>query len=295
MGHRQHRRPSLVSGILLLLIAATVGGMLGTPAIRGYNWDRIKPAWLLLREARGGRGGRTALLELIDRLNHSKLSQRQIEQIADEALAQQADAARTWNPQWGDFIVAARSRELLSDQRWRRYANQSLDFAIPATASISERDLLFNVLHATVSYSPTRGAAVTPDRKTWLHLQTTIRASGDLLADKQYASEIEHPLQLSGGTVKQDYRAALDPRKIAAATTTQHQIRVTIEAIVSDIPDYSLQESREPGNHPPLIKRTIILTAPWRLVLAAARPTTRPMTTTGPAPAANSSWHVNRT
>jgi hypothetical protein len=282
IGHRRKSRGVLTAGLALLVIALGEAGTVGVMVTRNYDWHRIEPVWLLLREAKDTSGQPAALLELIRRLEDGKLSQRQIDTIADTALSLQADANRPWQPIWGDFIDAARSKQRLDDGRWRRYASTSLDFALPPNAlTVSQRSLPSNVLHVTVTYRPGRTGAIVS--KT-LYLQTTVRAvgadgggggsgGGGVLADKQYASQVEHPLQWAGGNFAQPYKAALDPKKIATTRSSEQTVRVTVEAIVSEIPDFFLHQEREPGKYQPVVTRTVTYSAPFHLLLAATQPT----------------------
>jgi len=270
IGHRRRRRSALVAGVLLLAVSIGVGAAVSIVALRGYDWNRIKPVWLLLQEARGPGGSAAAVKEFVGRLTTNRLSQRQIDTVADAALAEQADASAMWQPLWGEFLEQARTLNQLSDARWQRYANQMLDYAIPSNAlTVSQRLLPRNELRLTVTYPPTRTGY--PPAKL-LYLQTTIRASGALLADKQYKSEVEHPLQMAGGNYPQPYTARVDPAKSAAARSGEQMVSVTVEAVVSEVADWSIHEEREPGKYPPVVTRTVTLTAPWHLMLAATQP-----------------------
>ncbi len=119
-----------------------------------------------------------------------------------------------------------------------------------------------------LTYVPTRRASV--GKPLWL--QTTVHAtSGDLVAAKQYKSEIEHPLQMAGGNETQVYRVALDPEKLKRADDGSHDVHIEVEALLSDVIDYSLNAERYPGRFHPMLVKRFEFTANWNVA-----PTTAP-------------------
>jgi hypothetical protein len=157
---------------------------------------------------------------------------------------------------WGDFLESARAAGKLSDERWRRYAEQALTLAIPPGALTVSGPPSDDgaTLPVVVTYPPTRKAAL---RVKPLFLQTTVQAvDGDLLVAKQYKSQVEHPLQWAGGNYPQPYRVALDPEKVRSAAPGTHTVRMRVQAIVSEIPDFFLHQEREPGKYHPLLEKT---------------------------------------
>ncbi len=131
IGHRRRRWITLSMGVLLVLLALGGGGLTGFAAARNFDWNTIKPLALLRREAVGSHAVRKqkAQSEIIKRLVADRLSQGQINSLADEALALQADANVTWDAWWGDFVDTGWRRSQISRARFERYVHTAIDAA----------------------------------------------------------------------------------------------------------------------------------------------------------------------
>src|SRR4051812_42467135 len=136
IGHRKHAAMPLIGGAVLMSIAVFLGLPLTAVQIYRVGVQSFKPLWRLDRGAWGPATHIAAMTEILQRLNAGKLSQSQINSIADEELARQADSNARWLPMTGEFIDAARTLSLLSDERWQRYAKQSLLSAVPSDAVV---------------------------------------------------------------------------------------------------------------------------------------------------------------
>jgi hypothetical protein len=90
--------------------------------------NAFKPAWWLVREARGTNAVRRdeALVELGSRLEHGRLSQEPIDSLVDWALAIQGDAGAPWPTVWGDWVERVLVAGRLSDARRERYFRQGI-------------------------------------------------------------------------------------------------------------------------------------------------------------------------
>jgi hypothetical protein len=122
IGHRVRRQRLIAAGVLAILPAL----LLFACVFAGANFNPYKPTMLLSLESIyvGGRSD-AALTELLNRLAAGSLSQRQIDFVVARALDIQADRSRSWSTKLGDFIEGARAASMLSDEHWRRYANQA--------------------------------------------------------------------------------------------------------------------------------------------------------------------------
>ena len=112
-----------VVGAGMFVAGMSMGGNQAWNWSQAYNWNKVKPVWLLHRQARDSKavGGVVVLDELILRLEADRLSARAVKPIIDTALERQADLAIPWNRQWGDFVSGASKRELVTDSQEDRY------------------------------------------------------------------------------------------------------------------------------------------------------------------------------
>ncbi len=116
-GKRRARLRLAAAGLLLLLIGAGYGSVRAWRWGAAFNWNTVKPVWLLAREASGAGSAaeKSALTELLRRDDENALSTAKLTRLAAAGLACQADQARTWQPLWGDLIESAWLKELLTE------------------------------------------------------------------------------------------------------------------------------------------------------------------------------------
>ena len=126
-GPRKTRgRIGLVAALLgaLMLAAGTgLGGYQAWNWSQTYDWNKVKPVWLLHAQARKStaNGGVAVLNELIARLVAGRLNAAASKPIIETALARQADLATPWNQQWGAFLSVASKRNFVTDDQEQRY------------------------------------------------------------------------------------------------------------------------------------------------------------------------------
>lgn len=147
-GHRRRSAPKLWAGVMLLLFGLATTGIVVTAIAGNINWMEYKPVWWLTREARSSVATtRTpALNELQRRITATELSQAQIDALADEALAIQADQTKTWDSGWGNIVESARSGNQLDQQRWVRYARQAVQVkVVPRDTVLRGQPLALNL------------------------------------------------------------------------------------------------------------------------------------------------------
>jgi hypothetical protein len=127
-GQRVRRWGVIVGGIIVLLGS---GGFLAAglrPRFENFEIAHYKPVWWLTREARSEDGvlREAAMAELGRRLKLNRLSDEQVNGLADWIVARQADPATPWYGRWGDFIEQARAANQLRGDRFQKYADQAL-------------------------------------------------------------------------------------------------------------------------------------------------------------------------
>lgn len=123
VGRRRARRGLVAAGVVLVAIALAGGGVLGWGAARSFNWNTVKPVWMLEAESTSARPGTLAGVwgELAQRLGADELSEEAAARLARTALGLQRDRNHPWAVQVGDYIEAARGRGLVTDAEWDAY------------------------------------------------------------------------------------------------------------------------------------------------------------------------------
>lgn len=129
IGVREKRRGMIVAAVLLLLIGVGGGGALGYFTNQDTDWQPYKPVWWLTFEANlsPGKTSDAALNELLKRVNSGDLNDAQMETLIADALANQVDLSRTWQPTWGDFVEKHQADGKLDEELWKQYALNALD------------------------------------------------------------------------------------------------------------------------------------------------------------------------
>ena len=100
IGSRTVRRPRLFTGLAILLLAAGVFGAWGIPALKNVRWYSYYPTWMLFRDADSAvlldrlRG----FSELEGRRKAGRLNERQMEQLLEFCLNEQARPTLRLNP-----------------------------------------------------------------------------------------------------------------------------------------------------------------------------------------------------
>jgi len=127
-GNRRRRKGAIATGAMLMVLAVGIGGAFGWGAASGFNWNTIKPTWLLQREAARGTPptASAALTELIDRLESEDLDEAVVSELISIGLARQEDLDQPWEPLWGDFIEIAYFMNSVDPDDWSRFLRQCL-------------------------------------------------------------------------------------------------------------------------------------------------------------------------
>ncbi len=116
-GARRKRPVVITGGALLLLLAIGVSAAWGWGRANSFNWNTVKPVWLLRMEAEGANDGAAdaALSELIARASQGNLSASAHRALAQRAMEIQSDFDRSWRPLWGNLIEIAHQSKVISD------------------------------------------------------------------------------------------------------------------------------------------------------------------------------------
>jgi hypothetical protein len=144
IGHRERRRGFLIAGLAMMLIAVAIVAVNGVFLYSSANLQAYKPVWWLAREVKSPDAPTrdAALMEFTSRLGAGKLSQSQIDSIAELGLALQADRSKTWVPAWGDWLEAVQAKGMLSSERSQRYLEQALVLEFKLRSEIRRDDRL---------------------------------------------------------------------------------------------------------------------------------------------------------
>lgn len=115
-GLRTRRRGMLAVGLILFLTGAGCTGGLLHARGKGFNWNSVKPAWLLIRELRSVdiATADAAMVELERRHAANALPAASLAQALDQAIIHQADPTAAWSPAWGSLIETSRNRGQLT-------------------------------------------------------------------------------------------------------------------------------------------------------------------------------------
>jgi hypothetical protein len=128
VGNRQRRWGWMLLGSLLILENGSWLSVQVRHMAADTDWNRYKPAWWLLSEARSGDS--TAVARLVGKWEQGTLSKSQADELLRLMLAAQGDRKRTWLPQWGDTVEKMRRRRMVSDADWQKYWEQSYGLAL---------------------------------------------------------------------------------------------------------------------------------------------------------------------
>lgn len=141
-GNRRVRRRMAGGSIAMVLISAVLLGLLGWGHATGINWNTYKSAWLLASEARSARPdvASAAMAEFTLRLEKGRLPHSRAADLIELWLVQQRDDLLTWAQEWGDFLEAARSRDLLSPEQIAQYAQNAINVSLRSRTRAMQGD-----------------------------------------------------------------------------------------------------------------------------------------------------------
>jgi hypothetical protein len=143
-GRRVRRGGMIFAGAAILAIVFTVVGGAVWMSASTTDWREFAPVWYLRREALGvdPAARDAALAQLSKRVSAGKLSQPQIDALADEALKLQADWSKPWGTAWGDWVENASGANKLSSERWKKYLEQAPSLQLEVRPQVRRGDRL---------------------------------------------------------------------------------------------------------------------------------------------------------
>lgn len=155
IGHREARRGLIYLSLALILPSLLMLSIAGTMAARGIEWIRFEPVSWLINDGevtRSSTNQHPAIDELSRRISNGELSTQQLNDVLDHALAVQGDISgmkdlQNLRPppneyQWCTLIENARARGKVSDDRWQRYAEQSVVFFFECRPHVRRGDVI---------------------------------------------------------------------------------------------------------------------------------------------------------
>jgi hypothetical protein len=141
-GRRRPRRALIVAGLVPLAILASLGALFTWAVATNYDLNKLKPTWLLVREAESAAPSDGALAELIVRLNADELGPAAIDRLVARAMRIQADTTIPWRSAYGDIVETARTLNHVDDEQWETYALQCFEGDIRVRERIRPGDRL---------------------------------------------------------------------------------------------------------------------------------------------------------
>lgn len=181
VGRRRRRRAPVAAGVALLLVALGIGGAQVWGAAAGFNWNTVKPAWLLQMESGSEDAARAgaAVAELADRLRGGKLSGERTRALIARALDAQADTDATWVHEWTALLEAADEAGRLSAEDLARYLRQSIRASYASRERVRQGDRWPIALGLTL-------ARISADRSVWMsaELQGVTVGGRELASDR---------------------------------------------------------------------------------------------------------------
>jgi len=253
-GHRARRMPLVYAGSALLLLFALVLATEGPDVFRQINWQQMKPASWLAREARNGSA--SAWLELGRRARLNELPDDRAAQLIAGALAWQKDTTRTWLPAIGDFVEEARAGKLVKDEDWATYCRQAPRFTLTWRPKVRRGDPLPGRITSGAARVGTSGRlAVRTESPVECDDPLVVRPRGE-----GGGGHSQHSMNTTGGGGSSGVYLRLDPKAVEAAPLGKRTTTVKVKT-----------EVRESWDTPGTVAWIQELSADWELVAADAQ------------------------
>ncbi len=143
-GLRKTRPRLLALGAVLSLCSISAGGALAWGRAKGFNWNTLKPSWLLIRELNttSPSTSNAAMSELYSRLSSNSLAPDRATRIMLFALDRQPDPNATWAVSWSDFLETCRVRGMMSPEQVLSYAKSAASTSVESRPRIAVGDNL---------------------------------------------------------------------------------------------------------------------------------------------------------
>ena len=139
-GTRRAVRPVVVVGVLLLLVGGGVGGVQGWSRATQFDWNTVKPAWMLVRTVESGADQLAvdaSLTELLSRADSDRLDASMRLKLQAMVLDYHEDWAKPWTEPWAQLLGHYVMSGELSDAEMQRF----MENAARVTARVRKRAL----------------------------------------------------------------------------------------------------------------------------------------------------------
>ena len=217
IGHRRRRTILASLGVLILLAGLGGGSVLYWSKWRNFDWNTVKPLWLLRREA-GGADITMAIVaqeEILSRLGAGQLAQSQVSSIISESLALQSDGSE-WAAWRGDFIEDAWRLGQTTDSTMQQYLETAVDRATylrvrprirqgqPVTIQVNREEMRLGRDRNRMLYLISEGNAVVADGQVLAPAESrsgiVMQGSGPTAAEDMTPIGVRLPLDLPLGS-----------------------------------------------------------------------------------------------
>lgn len=132
IGQRRRRGGMIACGGSMLLVLLAGGGFVGVKTARGFDWNTIKPAWMLVWEVRQGDHSGRAAAELWARQRMGELHPETLRGLVEPILRRQADTNLPWDPNLADLFVAAWDAGEATDEQALLFTQQGVGVQLAA-------------------------------------------------------------------------------------------------------------------------------------------------------------------
>ncbi len=124
---RRNTRAVQLGGLLVLFSSGVISIALWARSAQ-FDWNTVKPAWMLLRDTRSNDAKRSdaALGELTARFQNDALSLAMLNTLAERTLSVHGDDEARWSDGWELLLRRLLMRGALNDEQVVRYARQTL-------------------------------------------------------------------------------------------------------------------------------------------------------------------------
>ncbi|MDQ3439720.1 MAG: hypothetical protein M3478_05160 [Planctomycetota bacterium] len=255
-GHRERRMRLVYAGAAVLVLFALILGTEGGKTFRQIDWQQMKPAAWLAREARSGSS--VAWTELGRRARMGELSDERAQALIADALAWQKDASRTWVPAVGNYVEDARAGQLVKDADWAVYCRQAPQLSLVWRAKVRKGDPLPGRVSTGAARVGTKGGLS-------VRIESPIESDDPLVVQSRVVGgggggHSQNSMNPTGGGGSTGVYLPLDPKAVDAALLGNRTTTVKVRT-----------EVRESWDMPGAVVWTEHLSADWQLVSADAQ------------------------
>ena len=139
VGNRRKRRGAIVLGVVLLALGLGGSGVLAWGSATKFNWNTIKPVWMLTRElkSRDVATVDAAATELLARAEKEKLRASEWAPVVATALDVQGNTSGPWAKSVGNLLLQARRAGALDEAGLSRYIRQGVQLSLEARPRVA--------------------------------------------------------------------------------------------------------------------------------------------------------------